>query len=191
MELEIRGRNLELNESARDYIGKKIDRLARHLPDITTATVDLSGVNARDQASRVVVQVTLNMDGTVLRGEDTGATATTAVDSAMKVMDRRVERYKGNAYKSIQSRRRDGGSIRTAGVPSEESAPGTPEDIEEGKAVWVKQFQVKPMTLEEAASNMELLGHNFFLFLNAESGDHNVLYQHRDGNYGLIQPEAL
>ena len=72
MELEIRGRNLELNESARDYIGKKIDRLARHLPDITTATVDLSGVNARDQASRVVVQVTLNMDGTVPPGRRYG-----------------------------------------------------------------------------------------------------------------------
>ena len=89
MELEIHARNLELNEKSRDYITRKVNKLSRHLPGITTATVELARENTRVQDQRVVVQVTLDIGGTFLRAEERGANAVAAVDSVTNVMDRK------------------------------------------------------------------------------------------------------
>ena len=114
MDLQIAGRNLELDPGTRDYVTRKLNRLERHLAGITTATVELVKENTRAQGHRVVAQVTLNIDGTVLRGEERGSNAKAAVDSAIAVMDRRIARYKGKAYRSEQAKRagRDA-SLRT------------------------------------------------------------------------------
>ncbi len=194
MDLQIAGRNLELDPGTRDYVTRKLNRLERHLAGITTATVELVKENTRAQGHRVVAQVTLNIDGTVLRGEERGSNAKAAVDSAIAVMDRRIARYKGKAYRSEQAKRagRDA-SLRTPPSPPDALEPSEDEEVLEsgGKVVRVKRFPVKPMTLEDAAFQMELLGHDFFLFLNSETDEHSVLYRRHDGGYGLIQPEPL
>ncbi len=195
MELQIHGRNLEVNESTRDYITRKMGRLSRHLPDITTATVEMSRENSKAQDHRLVAQVTLDMDGTVLRAEERGASATAVVDSVIDLMDRRLERYKGKIYRSKQAKKSGkNASIRTLDVPEIPSQEGAGDDeaLEaEGRVVRVKRFPVKPMTVDEAAFQMELLGHDFFLFQDSDTGQHNVIYRRRDGDYGLIQPEPL
>ena len=195
MDLQIAGRNLELDPGTRDYVTRKLNRLERHLAGITTATVELVKENTRAQGHRVVAQVTLNIDGTVLRGEERGSNAKAAVDSAIAVMDRRIARYKGKAYRSEQAKRagRDA-SLRTPPQsPPDALEPSEDEEVLEsgGKVVRVKRFPVKPMTLEDAAFQMELLGHDFFLFLNSETDEHSVLYRRHEGEYGLIQPEPL
>ena len=192
MDLKIQGRNLELDQAVRDHISRKVDRLGRHLPGITSAIVEVSRGSTRDQAAKVVAQVTLDIDGSVLRGEERGPNAISAVDSAIDVMDRRVERYKGKVYRSMQAKKSGrGGSIRTADAPP----PTTEEEDEvvfaDGKVVKVKRFPIKPMAVDDAAFQMELLGHSFFLFLNGETEQHNVIYRRNDGDHGLIEPESL
>ena len=192
MDLKIQSRNLELNEAVREHITKKVDRLSRHLPGITSAVVELARGSSRDQTGKVVAQVTLDIDGSVLRGEERGANAMAAVDSAIDVMDRRVERYKGKVYRSMQAKKSGrGDSIRIADAPP----PTTEEEdevvFEDGSVVKVKRFPIKPMAVDEAAFQMELLGHSFFLFVNGDTEQHNVIYRRNDGDYGLIEPEPL
>lgn len=195
MELQIVGRNLELSEKTRSDISRKFDRLSRRLSNITLAKVELVRENARAQEQRIVAQATLDIDGTVLRGEERGASATTAVDSVIQVLDRRIERYKGKVYRSKQAKKTGKvvslSNVEAADVVMEEEPDDEELEAVEGKVVPVKRFPMKPMTLNEAAFQMELLGHAFFLFLNSETDQYSVLYSRRDGDYGLIQPEPL
>ena len=195
MDLSINCRNMELNEKTREDIGRKMNRLARHLPGITAGVVELSRHNARSQDSRVVAQVTVDIGGTVLRAEELGANVTAAVNQVISVMDRRVERYKGKVYKSMQARKTGRSPSQKARQPNDEVADDVPaaDEITDaaGQVVRVKRFPIKPMAMDEAAFNMELLGHNFYLFVDGETEQYNVLYRRRDGAYGLIQPEPL
>ena len=196
MDLRLQARNLELDGETRDYITTKVNRLARHLPGITTATVEIASRNAKARDSRVVAQITLDIDGTMLRGEERGPNTRVALDSAIDVMDRRVARYKAKAYRTEQSKKA-GKSVspKTMDVPVEADPEGAVDEEEIGEAggrvVRVKRFPLKPMTLDEAAFQMELLGHDFFLFLNSETSGYDLLYKRRDGAYGLIKPEPL
>ena len=194
MELEIRGKNLALTDVARDQISRKLSRLGRRLPEISTAVVELARERSRSQRAPVVAQVTLNIDGTVLRGEERGSNAVAAVDAVIDVMDRRVERYKGKAYRSqVVKKSGRNASIRTEGAPAPSEAEVKEDAVSEagGRVVRTKRFAIKPMTLEEAAFQMDLLGHDFFLFRDGETEEYNLLYRRRDGDYGLIQPEPL
>ena len=195
MELNISARNLELNEETRDYVTKKVNRLGRRLPSITAATIELTRESTRARDQRFVAQATLDIAGTVLRGEERGATVLAAVDSVVQVVDRRALRYKGRLYKSEQVKKAGKNlSIRDAEVPAAPPSEGPADDeIQEavGKVVRLKRFPIKPMALDEAALQMELVGHDFFLFIDSETEAFNLLYRRRDGDYGLIQPEPL
>ena len=192
MELQIVGRNLKLSDQIRSDISRKFNRLSRHLPNITSAKVELVEGNAKAQDQRIVAQATLDIDGTVLRGEERGASATAAVDSVIQVMDRRIERYKGKVYRSKKTGKVVSlSSVEAADAVVEEEPADEELEAVDGKVVRMKRFPIKPMTLNEAAFQMELLGHNFFLFLNSETDQYSLLYSRRDGDYGLIQPEPL
>ena len=147
------------------------------------------------QDQRVVAQITLDINGTVLRGEEQGSNAMTAVDSVIAVMARRVERYKGRVYKSEQPKKSGRNvSIRAAEGPATRNEDDALEEETvgaTGKVVRAKRFPAKPMTLDEAAFQMELLGHDFFMFLDSETDQYSLLYKRHDGDYGLIQPEPL
>ena len=194
MELQIQSKNLELDQRTRDYITRKLNRLGRHLPDITMATVELERGNSRSQDRRIAAQITLDIDGTTLRGEERAPNAMAAVDSVIDVMDRRLERYKGKSYRSEQAKKAGkSGSIKTLEAP--DAVPVQDSDDEaveaEGRVVRIKRFPIKTMTVDEAVFQIELLGHNFFMFLNSETDQHNLLYKRHDNDYGLIQPEPL
>ena len=194
MDLEIRGKNLEVTDVTREQISRKLNRLGRRLPEVSTALVELARHNSRSQDTQVVVQVTLNIDGTVIRGEERGANAVAAADAVIGVMDRRVERYKGKAYRSQKAKESGrSASIRTEGAPSPSDTEDQEDDVLEvdGRIVRMKRFPIKPMTLDEATFQMELLGHDFFMFKDGQSEEYNLLYRRRDGDYGLIQPEPL
>ncbi len=192
MELEIRGRNIEITEEVESYILKKMERLVRHLGNITEGKVELTKTPTRSQQDRIVAQVTLNVKGTLLRAQERGPTIPSAVDSIVDVMDRQIKRYKGKLYKGELSKKSGkGASIRYAETTSEEK--GEPEEAPPGpgKVIRVKCFPMSPMTIDDAIAQMELLGHSFFLFLNSASKEYNVLYRRHDGDYGVIEPELL
>lgn len=185
MELTIHARNMEIPPQVEQYVRKKLTRIERHLPQATEAKVELRWEATRSQTDRVVAQVTLVCNGTFLRGEERGASVNVAIDAVTDVLDRQVVRYKGRLYHSQQARKTGGNiSIRQ---PAAEEAVVAP--AEEGQVVRVKRFAAKPMTTEEAIHQMELLGHDFFLFYNSQDEQFNVVYRRRQGDYGLLRPE--
>ena len=195
MELQIRTKNFELTESVRGYVERKVGRIGRHLPAASRVLVDLSSEHVRSQGQRVVAQLTLDINGVVLRGEERGHNVMAALDAAVDLLDRRIDRYKGKSYRVEQTKR---AVRRGQGLPDqleEADAPGAAEAEEESgpraAVVKSKSFPIKPMAVDEAIFQMEMLGHDFFLFLNSEVGAYNVLYRRRDNAYGLIQPEPL
>ena len=187
MELQIQAKNLELNDQVRNHASQKLGQLGRQLPSITNAVVELTSEPTRSQKDRVVAQVTLDVNGAILRSEQRAANTRSAINSAVEVLSRLIERYKSRAYRSARARRAQPSDPSEA-QSAEPTAP-EPDLLPQGDLVRVKRFDMPSMTVEEAAIQMQLLGHHFFMFLNDETGAHNVLYQRLDGNLGLIQPK--
>lgn len=178
MELNIRGKNMEISNRIRGYVEKKAARLDRYLPHIDNALVELTRESAKSSEDRHIAQLTIRTRGTILRAEERATDVFTAIDAVLDKMYRQIMRYK--------TRRR--GRSRT----HEEELMALIEEYEDEapkRIVRTKRFLVIPMDEEEAAEQMELLGHDFFLFLNGNTGELNVIYRRRDGNYGLIEPE--
>lgn len=192
MELVIRGRNLVVTEDVERYVQKKLGKLQRHLGNISETKVELSRELTRSRQHRMVVQVTLNANGTLLRAQERGPDLFMAIDSVADVMDRQVQRYKGRLYKGEQAKKSGrGASIRYPVQSGAEERVERSDTLDSGQVVRTKRFPMKPMTVEEAVTQMELLGHDFFLFYNSASGEFNVLYRRQDGHYGIIEPELL
>jgi len=178
MELQITSKNMELSPTICDYIERKFNKLGRHLPHITDCKVEIFEEKTKSPQQRFGVQATLEHNGTLLRGEERGQDLFAAIDRAATVMKRRIEHYKGKLYDKGR------GSSLARGI-SDKRLGITPKEI-----VKQKRFPVKSMSLDEAIDQMELLGHDFFLFLNDEDAGLNLLYRRRDGNYGLIEPTS-
>ena len=178
MELQITGRNIDLSPPVRRYIERKLGKLNRHLPKIIEFKVEIFEEKTKSPQQHFVVQVTIDNNGTLLRSEERGAYLFSAINSAAAVMNRQIEHYKGKLYS-----KRKGGSFVPGKLSKKLGTAKSPE-----KVVKVKQFTVKPMSVAEAVDQMELLGHDFFLFLNADSEELNLLYRRKDNNYGIIKP---
>jgi len=179
MKLQITGKNIDLQPTAQSYVERKIGKLSRHLPNITEAKVEISEEKTRSPEHHFVVQVTLNSSGTLLRGEERGKDLFNAIDKVTAVLDRQIERYKGKLYDKGK------GSSFTRAEFSQEIETAPPAE----RVTKVKRFVVKPMSVAEAIDQMELLGHDFYLFRNSDTEELNLLYRRKDGNYGLIEPE--
>lgn len=180
--LQIYTRNLELTDRLRDYVENKVSKLQRYLPNLDSVRVDLSESNARDSSRRMVAQITIYVPKAILRAEERAGDIFAAVDSVMDKMSRRVERYKG--------RRR---SARRAQVPAATAGPSEREeslmeDEEYPSIARVKEFEVSSIFPEDAIEQMELLGHQFFIFVDAADGRLSVVYLRDDGDYGLLKP---
>ena len=147
MDFKITGRNLNIEQSLKDHVDRKLERLVRHLPAITGVDVELTRNNSRDPASRIVAQVTLDVDGTVLRGEEKGSNAAAAVDAALDVMDRRMERLKGRVYRSQQTKRSSVGRMQAEAAPDLD--PETPGEEAEDPSGVVRQDQAFPDEADE------------------------------------------
>lgn len=178
MQLIITGKNVEITEWLRAYVEKKVGKLDRYLPTIDEARVELSVEKTKSAQDRQVVQVTLRSNGKILRAEEKSADMFASIDAALDKMYRQIARLKG---KQRRRGRPSPGEMPPIPIPSEEE--------EETEIVRVKRFRVNPMEEEEAIEQMELLGHDFFIFLNVRTNRLSVLYRRRDGNYGLLEPE--
>ena len=165
----------------RARIERKLSKLSRHLPDtnIISCKVELAEEGTKSPQQRFVAQITLDVDGALLRGEDRGDALFAVIDKVVAVVDRQIERYKGKHYD-----KRRGSSL------ARDTSGGTIEDDSLAeRVVKVKRFPIQMMSVSEAIVQMELLGHNFFLFHNVETQGLNLLYRRRDGDYSIIEPE--
>ena len=179
MEVQVRGRNVEVTDSIRAYAEQKLGKLERHLQDASRVELELALERNPSIADNHVAEATVWTRGPVLRAREASGDSKTAIDQLVDKLTRQVKRYR-------EKRRRRGGR---GGEPSGDVfEPAAFES--EPTIVKTKQFAVKPMSAEEAVLQLELVGHDFFVFRHADSNDVNVVYRRRDGGYGLIDPQA-
>lgn len=180
MKVQTRGENLQLTDALRDYVEKKIGRMEKYFdtPPVQNVQVTLSVV--RDLH---IVEVTMPINGIMIRAEERSSDMYASIDLVTEKLEGQIRKHKTK----LNRRFRDQG-IRTMIREAAPTAVAVEEDVD-GQIVRVKKFAFKPMTAEEAVLQMDLLGHDFFVFSNAETDEVNVVYRRHDGNYGLIEPE--
>lgn len=187
MELEINGHNMTVTDRLSNYIEKKTARLDRYMPNLSSVRVDLSTEKTRNAGESQVAQITIrDARGTILRAEERNSDIFAAIDTVIDKLYRQIERYRGKRRAKMRTNGGHNQEMEFLGepLPIEEEI----EIVEQG-IVRTKQFALHPMSPEEAIDQMELLGHDFFVFFNADIDSINVLYRRHDGNYGLLQPE--
>ncbi|MDH7577969.1 MAG: ribosome-associated translation inhibitor RaiA [Bacillota bacterium] len=176
MKITIRGKNVEVTEGLRDYVEKKLAKLTRYFDHIHEAQVTVF-----TERGSYVAEVTIPLNSMILRGEEGGGeNLYAAVDQVTDKLEKQVQKYRAKLYRRF----------RNQGLKDLITALGEENrKDEEPKVVRTKRFAMKPMPVEEAILQMNLLGHDFFVFRDAETEQVNVLYRRKDGNYGLIEPE--
>ncbi|NLW17998.1 MAG: ribosome-associated translation inhibitor RaiA [Firmicutes bacterium] len=175
MQIIVRGKNIQLTDALRDYATKKVERLGKFFDQPLEAQVMLTV-----EKDRHTVEVTAMIDGLILRGEESSPDMYASIDLVTDKLERQIDRYKTRI-----SRR-----LRTNEFKNGVAIPAESEDMDEGpRIVRSKRFAMKPMPVEEAVLQMNLLNHDFFVFINAETENFAVVYRRKDGNYGLIEPE--
>ncbi len=179
MQVVVKGRNIEVTDALREYAVKKVQKIEKYFrSNHMNAQVTL-GV----EKGLHIVDVTVQVDGLLVRGEEKTGNMYASIDGVIDKIERQIRKYKTKINRKL---RQQGAKLNEAAFDN-----GEIKVEEEPKIVKTKRFAIKPMSLEEAAMQMELLGHDFFVFSNAESEEINVLYRRKDGNYGLIEPEFL
>ena len=177
MRLQVKGKNLDVSDSIRSYAEDKLRKLERQLADPTQIELELSVERNPSISANHVAEATIWTKGPTLRAREASADMRASIDQLVDKLERQVKRYR-------QKRRRRTG--RDNGSNLEPARAANDEPV----IVKTKQFAVKPMTPEEAVLQLELIGHDFFVFQNAASGEVNVVYRRRDGHYGLIEPQT-
>jgi putative sigma-54 modulation protein len=187
MQLLVHGRNIEVTDWIRSYVNKKVGRLERYLNQVTDARIELSHNATRAAEDRFTAQLTIWSNGHILRAEEATADILVSIDAVVEKMSQQIRRFKGRHY---QNRRR-----QSAAVTAEAQLAATmvaEEDLvdeeEVGKIVRRKEFILQPLDEEEAVAQMEMLGHDFFVYHDVDAKAINVVYRRRDGQYGLLQP---
>lgn len=182
MDVRVHGKNMQVDDATRNLADEKVRHAGRILDDGGTADVEFSErTNPRQSDGRYRVEITSHTRGHTVRVEASSVDDRAALDLAVDKFERQLRRLK---ERLIQRSR-----------PAERPANGAPEPVATadeaagaGQVVRTKTFEMRPMSVEEAALQMDLLGHAFFFFLDAESGKHCVLYHRADGSLGLIEP---
>lgn len=173
MKIVVRGKNFEVTNALKEWVEKKIGKVEKYFDNIEEAQVKLVVDGDRHRA-----EVTIPLDGIVLRGEEETGDMYASIDNVIDKMERQIEKYKTRIDRRLKNE-----SVRDF-VP-ERNGFG----YEAPQVVRTKRFAVKPMPVDEAIMQMNLIGHSFFVFRNADTEEVNVVYLRHDGNYGLIEPE--
>jgi len=184
VEVQIFARNMDVTDRIKDYVTKKASKLDRYLNEIEEIKVELAYIkSARSASDRQVAQITVRGRRTLLRTEERADDIFAAFDAAADKMQRQLERFKGKRHHG----RGDGRPASDVVETSEEESAEKPAS----PIVRRKTFKLVPMDENEALEQMRMLGHeNFFIFYNVRTTSINVLYQRRDGTYGLIEPKV-
>lgn len=178
MKMIYTGKNVDVTDALREVTEKKLTKLDKYFQKDIEGTVTFS-----TQKNRKIIEVTINLPGTIIRAEESSDDMYASIDKAVDVLERQVRKHKTK----LQKRYKNTETIRWENV-----VPlAVEEDTDKPKLVKTKRFNLKPMSSEEAILQMELLRHNFFIYLDGESETVGVVYKRDDGDYGLIEPILL
>jgi putative sigma-54 modulation protein len=173
MKLILRGKNIEITEALNDHVEKRIGKIDKYFDVDTEAQVTLTVERGLHR-----VEVTAGIEGLILRAEEGTGDMYASIDLVVDKLERQIAKYKTR----INRKARQGGGIKELN-----QLPQVEED-DDMFVVKTKRFPMKPMPVEEAILQMNLLGHDFYVFANADNDDVNVIYRRKDGKYGLIEP---
>lgn len=176
MNFIISGKNIEITAGLKDNIERKLGKLERYFTPDTEIIVTLSVEKERQK-----IEVTIPVKGDIIRSEQESTDMYVSIDLVEEVIERQLRKYKNKLVAKHQA----GGNFNQTFVESEDEVA----DSNEIRIVRTKRFGIKPMFPEDACMQMDLLGHNFFVFSNAETEEVNVVYKRKDGSFGLIEPE--
>jgi putative sigma-54 modulation protein len=176
----VKGKNVEVTNSLKEYAVEKLGKLDKHLNAATRLELELQVERNPSISENQIAEATIWTKGPVLRARESSTDMKASIDRLVDKLERQARRYR--------DKRRRGQGRNNHDQPPE----GMPvvADEEGPLIVKTKQFAVKPMNPEEAVLQLELVGHDFFVFQNAETNDVNVVYRRRDKHYGLIEPQA-
>lgn len=174
MRITISGKNIDITDGLRQAVEDKLSKLERYFTPETDIVVTLSVEKERQK-----IEVTIPVKGNIIRSEQVSNDMYVSIDLVEEVIERQLKKYKNKIVEKKQS----------AGNFQQEFIEKEIEDEEEIKIIRTKRFGMKPMYPEDACIQMELLGHNFFVFQNAETEEVNVVYKRKGNTYGLIEPE--
>ncbi len=195
MQITCKGQGLTVPDPIREHAQRRFARLDRYLPGSIEVLLELRREMTRSAEQRYIAQATLNDGGRIVRAEERARDMEAAVDAAADKLARQASRFK-------QRRRQKDRTSFSRSIVSEPANASTLSDDEDtdvdeetqisaqARVVRVKRFAMKPMTVDEAIEQVDLLGHDFFLFFNADENRYGLLYKRNDGGYGLILPEA-
>lgn len=170
MNIIIRGKHIEVTDALKDYVTKRVGKLEKYSDDFQDVQVTLLVERDRHR-----VEVTAPINGIILRGEEETTDMYSSIDLVLEKLERQIEKYRTRISKRVR--------VKTLKEPE----PGIAE--EEHEVVRNKKFQAKPMSVDEAIMQMNLIGHSFFVFTNADTQQMNVVYRRKNGDYGLLEPE--
>ncbi|MHB1483591.1 MAG: ribosome hibernation-promoting factor, HPF/YfiA family [Saccharofermentanales bacterium] len=175
MKITSSGKNMKISDSLQERIEEKIGRFGRYFGDDATATVKV-----RPEKDQIRMEITFHVQNRFYRGETTAEDAVTALDLAVEVMEGQIRKHKTKLEKRVRD---------NAYMKEYFKNQTLVEDQNAAKIIKRKRFSLTPMDAEEAALQMEMLGHSFLLFLNTEDDKVNLVYKRKDGDYGLIEPD--
>ena len=187
MNLTVKGRNLVLTEAISAYAEEKIGRLGKYLADGSRCEVEIWTEKNPSISDNQVVEATIFTKGPVIRAREASPDIRASIDLVFEKLERQVKKYRGKLV-SHQGPAREAFAAEGFALPTETEV--LEEEPQLPRIVKTKQFMVKPMTPEEAALQLELVGHDFFVFTNSETSETAVVYRRRDGNYGLIEAQS-
>jgi len=186
MQIIVKGRNIEVTDALREYVEDKIAKTTKYFDHIIKIEVEFTVEKNPSISNPETVEVTLFTKGPVIRAKESSTDMYASIDLVAEKLERQIKRYKGK----LQTHTLKNSELKKENL----AAAGISEEIEEEERsekpeiVKIKQFAVKPMSPEEAALQMDLLGHDFYVFTNSETDEINVVYRRKDQNYGLIEP---
>lgn len=172
MKINITGKNFTTYQRLEDTIDKKFEKLGKYFSDDITVNVVLSQERGKDK-----IEVTINAKGAVFRAEEVVPDIYEGIDRVVDKLASQMSKFKGK----LKKRYNDNKALKFEVLPDYE------EEVEEVKVVKTKKFQLEPMSVDEAILQMEMLQHDFFVFLNMETDSVNVVYSRKDGNYGVLE----
>ena len=182
MRLQVKGRNVEVSDSIRRYAEDKLGRLERQLADPTQVELELAIEHNPSIAANHVAEATIWTKGPTLRARESASSYEASIDQLVEKLERQVKRYRAKRSRREAGRRANGNAV--------DQAPDFTAEQLERMIVKSKQFDLQPLTPDEAALELELIGHDFFVFVNVDTGKTNVVYRRKTDGYGLIEPQA-
>ena len=187
MQLMVHGRNVEITDRIREYVDKKVGKLERYLPQANEARIELTHNSTRAAADRYTSQITVWSNGQIMRSEESTSDIFASIDASADKMYSQIQRFKGRRF---QGRRRASAAANAEAEVAATLLEEVAEEEEPAQIIRRKEFTLQPMSEEEAIEQMELLGHDFFVYYDMDDKNTNVVYRRRDGQYGLLQPKV-